>query len=388
MKVLVLPSHFPTDEFPTRYIFVKEQVESICDSEISQDVFYLENRSILSKTRKKNKFEHIHFFKNNNVNIIFKRNTNIIPSRFFIGAIIWSFISFLHLRKYVKNHGLPDIIHVHSLENAGILALILNKIYKIPYIITEHSPFRGNKKLSKTKKLIYRKILKDSSSILPVSKYLKNYIMNSLDYRNENFEIIPNLVDTDFFESNETISNFQEIRFVAICNLNDDKRVDRLINAFNLSLKKNPNLHLDIGGAGVRMEELKSLVSQLNINKQVTFHGLVQKNKIKELLTQSHCLLLSSDSETFGIVLIESMSMGIPVISTKSGGPIEIVNSSNGILSDRTVEDFSMSINQFIDNINKYDSSLIRNFVLNNYSKAVVSKKIINVYKQAMSLKK
>jgi len=91
--------------------------------------------------------------------------------------------------------------------------------------------------------------------------------------------------------------------------------------------------------------------------------------------------ILSSQYETFYVVIIEAMSCGIPVVSTKCGGPESIVvEDTLGKLVDMDINDLSLGMLEVYNK--KYDLEYIRSYVIDNFSAEVVSSKWMQVYRQ------
>ena len=99
---------------------------------------------------------------------------------------------------------------------------------------------------------------------------------------------------------------------------------------------------------------------------------------MRSVMQQSHCLVVSSQQETFGVVAIEAMSCGIPVVSTKCGGPEEIINSQTGILCEVNNE---QSLFESMKEMSQrsWNSETIRRYVESNYSSASYANKMLNL---------
>jgi glycosyltransferase involved in cell wall biosynthesis len=92
--------------------------------------------------------------------------------------------------------------------------------------------------------------------------------------------------------------------------------------------------------------------------------------------------VLSSIVETFGVVLIEVLAVGKPVVATKCGGPEDIVNQDNGILvPTKDVHALAEAMYNIYLNINKYDASLIRNDCISRFGKDSFVEKLRHIYK-------
>jgi N-acetylgalactosamine-N,N'-diacetylbacillosaminyl-diphospho-undecaprenol 4-alpha-N-acetylgalactosaminyltransferase len=116
-------------------------------------------------------------------------------------------------------------------------------------------------------------------------------------------------------------------KIVAVGRLNPVKNYKSLIESIPLI---NEMVSLNIYGAGVLEEELKTLTSALNLNKTVTFKG--NSSTIDQEILKHHCLVLTSLSEGFPNVILEAMSLGVPVIATNCmSGPLELLNNNKEV---------------------------------------------------------
>ncbi|QRM90166.1 glycosyltransferase [Lacinutrix sp. WUR7] len=128
----------------------------------------------------------------------------------------------------------------------------------------------------------------------------------------------------DFLKNPEENKPF---KIVAVGRLNPVKNYKSLMES--IPLIKNA-VHLNIYGAGVLEEELKSLSTTLNLNETVTFKG--NSSEIDQEILKHHCLVLTSLSEGFPNVILEAMSLGVPVIATNClSGPLELLNDNQEI---------------------------------------------------------
>ena len=85
-------------------------------------------------------------------------------------------------------------------------------------------------------------------------------------------------------------------------------------------------------GDGPEAVRLRELSRTLGTDDAVTFTGRLERSAMAELYKSADAFILASRSETFGVVLIEALSAGLPVIAARSGGPEDYVNDSNGLL--------------------------------------------------------
>jgi glycosyltransferase involved in cell wall biosynthesis len=122
-----------------------------------------------------------------------------------------------------------------------------------------------------------------------------------------------------------------KIRFVYLGRLTDWKGVRFLIAAFQTVAEQCPQAVLDILGSGEQRRELENLTRDLNLQDRVNFIGWVSADEGAKRLRQADVLVLPSLREVGGIVLLEAMAVGLPVIATDWGGPAIHVTDATGI---------------------------------------------------------
>lgn len=110
------------------------------------------------------------------------------------------------------------------------------------------------------------------------------------------------------------------------------KAIDITLQAVALARQGGADVTLDLLGDGEGRPELEALAGQLGIADRVTFHGFQPQERCAEVLAQSDALVLNSLRECGGAVVLEAMAMGLPVVASAWGGPLDYLNSESGIL--------------------------------------------------------
>lgn len=117
------------------------------------------------------------------------------------------------------------------------------------------------------------------------------------------------------------------------------------------------------------------------MESQVQFLGALDRKEVILQMNKCDAFVLASKFETFGVVLIEALSCGKPVISTKSGGPNVIVNENNGLLVPvDNIKELSNAMLDLYQNYSRYNPNNIRNDCYARFSETVIAKRIINLY--------
>jgi len=382
LHVLLLPSWYPTRELPLNGIFFKEQAESLVQLGLKVGVLYPDLRSLRQLNTRSLRENHYQISRaEENGVIVYRQAAWNIPAKLAKGRY-QTFLTRQLYSRYVREVGEPDVLHVHGALWAGIAAMDLKRRYKLPYVITEHSSAFARGLLSRYETHTARAVFSHAAASVAVSNAFAQLLRAQLGI--EDIEVIPNMVDTDFFSCKERTKKAEgPFIFLTVAFLTPNKGIDVLLKAFAAKFRGNPEVRLEIGGDGKQRAELERLSRHLGISNQVTFLGKLNRFEVREAMCRSSVFVLPSHYETFGVVLIEAMSTGTPVISTRSGGPEEIVNEDSGLLVEpNNVVALSQAMRSVTQR--KFDNKRIREYVVSTYSKNVVPVRLLNIYLRAM----
>lgn len=285
--------------------------------------------------------------------------------------------------EYQLKNGKPDIIIAHSSIWAGYVAANLKEDYNIPYILVEHrSRFARN--VEAAQKMIrkwyfpyIRRTLVLADKIVTVSASIDNQLISISPGIRNKITSIPNLIDTDFFTLPEKKRDKEPFIIISFGILEYVKGFDLLIKAFaKLIEKQNGEFFLRIGGRGTKFKKLYKLARELGIEDRVSLHGYIPREEVMREMQLANLFVLPSRFEAFGVVLIEAMATGCPVISTYSGGPSHIVTQNAGLLVEpEDVDALAKAMEKIYLNYNSYIPELIRTEVIQNYTKEVIRDK-------------
>jgi glycosyltransferase involved in cell wall biosynthesis len=232
--------------------------------------------------------------------------------------------------QYIKRRGRPDVVHAHSAQWAAAAAARIQEQTGIPYVVTEHfSGFReGN--VFPWQWPIIREGFDNASGIACVSRSLRQDLVTQGLVDTTEVEIIPNPVDPMFFRSpTKDQSDARKFRLITVTRLVPHKRVDLLLRAVS---KLPSTVVLTVVGNGPSRRSLEDLATALNIDNQVRFTGTLDREEVRAAYSSSDVFVLASRTEPFGVVLVEAMATGLPLVATRSGGPEDIVTPNTGIL--------------------------------------------------------
>ncbi len=387
MHVLILPSFYPDPERPVIGIFFKDQAKALSKSGVNIGVAYVEPRSL--------RILNLHRIRENHFQVIFHEEDGLPTLRMhgwnplmqtMPGGLIWSLLTQFVINRYVERFGKPDLIHAHNSLWAGYAAAKAAKRYRVPYVITEHASDFIMGTVPYTAKRYVSSVLARANAVVSVSQGLADAMRVYCGGRE--IKIVPNVVNTDFFSLSPIRSERPPFVFLGIAHLVDCKGIHILINAFAKKFKDSHDVRLEIGGTGPQRQELEVLCKRLGIEDRVNFLGPLSREQVKEAMWRAHAFVLPSFHETFGVVLIEAMSTGLPVIATHCGGPENIVNPDVGLLvKPGDDEEMAKAMQTMLDN-SKYSDKKIRDYTVSHYGELAVAGLLRDIYENVVSVRK
>ena len=265
----------------------------------------------------------------------------------------WLLISLLyHLHKYSKK---VDAVHAHWFIPQGILQSFL----KCPYIITGH----GTDVTSMNQgifRYLKKRAAQNANHIVVVSEKLRNIILNVTEIKKEKVSVISMGCNTREFGEKYDAPNFFEqdgkkvVLFVG--RLDEIKGVSYLIEAV-----KKIDVRLVIVGDGPLRDELKHQAA--GYGEQITFLGSKSHEELKRIYASADIFVAPSitasngSQEGFGLVIIEAMASGLPVIASRTGGIVDIIQDGrNGLLcEEKNVEQLRSTIERLLKDEQLYN---------------------------------
>lgn len=228
----------------------------------------------------------------------------------------------------------PNIIHLHS-TRSGILGTMAAKQTEIPIIYTEHlftkSYIPKNKIIYWVQKTAFKKLAGYIKQVIAVSNSVKNYLVDEKIFPENKISVIYNGVEIPDNFINKSKNNYT---VGSIGSLQPIKGYNYLIEAIDIIRRKNPKIYkkiiLKIIGSGPEKENLQKQIRSLKLQNKISF--LNYPEDIDEEINQWNLYIQPSLSESFGMAIAEAMAHGLPIIASKVGGIVEIVNDYSGIL--------------------------------------------------------
>jgi glycosyltransferase involved in cell wall biosynthesis len=257
-------------------------------------------------------------------------------------------MSFLPLMRYLKVEN-PDVL-ISMPSHMNIVAIVAKFLarWKGKLIVTEHATMSYKAYIEHKNEFILRNMPFLAKTLYPyangvccVSEGVKEDLKNVIGVKNKHLVHIHNSLDINLVQTKANSIGTKEPWLeeqtipciVSIGRLAEQKDYTNLIKAFSLINKSDIRARCIIIGDGDKKEELTALINNLGLQSSVKLLGYVENPF--PLLKKAKCFISSSIEEGFGLVIVEALALGVPVISTdaKGGGPREILTNSNaGVL--------------------------------------------------------
>ncbi len=380
MNIFIIARGYPSKNDPTWGCFEKDQAIALAN--LGHRITIL---SVDTRFRRYWRPLGIQHIEEENISIY---NIFIIPYAllFFLPAFIkdYFFSKLLEIvyLKAIAKQGKPDILYSHYLHNTH-KALRIKRKFDIPLVSIEHSSELGYTNISKSIVDLANKTYPNVDQLITVSSFLKENILKYIPL--DNILIVPNVVGPDFTYK-LTAKNEKTFKIISIGSYIHRKGFDILIEALALA---HPMLQGDweaiIIGGGELESTLKQQIHSHHLQQHIQLLGKKDKKEIIQTLQNSDIFVLASRSETFGVVYIEALACGLPIIATDCGGPRDIVTTENGILipSD-DVNALSKAIVNMQKNIYSYNSETIALGCRNHFAPEIIAKRLISIFEETI----
>lgn len=378
MHLLILPTWYVSPERPDLGIYFREHALAMAKSGQTVGVLYVGIGlfNLWGKGRKPHPPGHS-FYIDEGVATL-RVDTWGFPKRFAWSQQWYAQQVSKYYLTYCQKVGTPDIIHAQG-YTAGYAASWLKDRWKVPFVYSEHLSTLKNHQYPASHDRMLQAALRNADAITAVSSALAGWLGEKTA---RPIQVVPNLVDTHFFRPDPS-KKAQTFTFLYVGDLIPIKAPDVLLRAFSIFLASNTqkNVRLDLVGTGRMREALEKLVQSLAISEHIHFHGLLSATAVVGKMQAAHCLVLSSQTETFGVVQIEAMSCGLPIIATDCGGPADVVTRETGLLVKVGDADaLANAMQTILEQAANYDPIKIRASAVERFGAVKVSQKWIQLY--------
>lgn len=228
--------------------------------------------------------------------------------------------------KIIKSINSDYIITTRDFHNKLVGKYAKDKIIKIA---TEHNHHNNNSRY--IKKVVTS--LKNIDYFVVVSEDLKEFYKNKIG--DTKCLYIPNVID-NIYDKPKYNTNYN---LVSVGRFSKEKAFEDLIEVIGIVKKDIPNIHLNLVGDGNLKNDITNKIESLDLKENIKLCGYLSQSEIKKVMLDSSLYIMTSLTESFGLVLIEANSYGIPCIAFDSAsGAKQIIENKELLVSNRDKE--------------------------------------------------
>lgn len=295
-----------------------------------------------------------------------------------------------------------DIIHAHAYPYfTSDVSAIVCKLRNRPFVLTIHGFYQPSRSvMAFLMNNIYDKslgelTLKTATRVIAPSRFMARECMKKgVDPRK--VSVIPNGIDLEEFRNMPNPQKFKE-RYgleqsrviLSIGRLSKTKGFQHLIRATPKIIRAIPKAKIVIVGPDIGYgHELRKLAKEFNIEKHIIFTGALTRYALKEALAAADIFACPSTYEPFGIVILEAMAAGKPIVASRTGGMLDMINDGEtGLLvKNRDANQFAQAIIKLLKH-EKLAETLSKNSKsdVENYSWRMVAEKTKSTYEKILN---
>tara|TARA_R110001592_G_scaffold267864_1_gene533974 strand:- start:1265 stop:2467 length:1203 start_codon:yes stop_codon:yes gene_type:complete len=290
---------------------------------------------------------------------------------------------------YVAAEGRPDVLHAHAALYGGVLARRLAARRGVPFVLTEHSTDFAQGKHRWWQRRLVSGVLPAAAARLAVSPQLRDILVEQYAAQADPTTVVPNIL-TPAFEETAPEAKAPGGPFVFLCaaRISAEKNQEGLIRAFAQAFPPGgtggPDVELHFVGSGDGGPLIR-LAGQLGIADRVKVVGLLPAGEVRRAMADADAVVLPSFVETFGVVVIEALSQGAPVVATICGGPEGILTPDSGILVPPG-DDGAMAraLGEMHGRAASFDRAKLRRDCLETYGQKAVVRQLESIYARVL----
>ncbi len=288
-----------------------------------------------------------------------------------------------------------DLSHSFSVVPCAIVAYLLKRKFKIPYVISlESQDVDGTDKkivaLRKKMDSIIKKVWEGACFYVASSQRIAKLMLASKPERE--IDVIYNGIDTKEFFPEPAKKEADKFTIVCVSDIVPEKGIRILIRAFNILVKRYEHVRLVVVGDGKEKSSLEDLALSLSLKEKITFVSAVSREELPEYYQKANLFVQSSLDEDFsGDNVLRALACGLPVIVTEAVMAKELVTDKKNGFVVRTNDSHELveAIEKFLLDKNlELEMGRISREVTEKIDWSVIAKKYFGLYEKTVSLRK
>jgi teichuronic acid biosynthesis glycosyltransferase TuaC len=390
VHVLLIPSWYATTDNPVRGSFFREQAHALSRAGHRVGVIAPALRSVREAAAGlAGQARGIRFEDDEGVATYHLEGAQLLPGLKPANDRRWLATGRRLYERYVAEQGAPDLVHAHAVFMAGLVGADIKQATGVPLVVTEHSTVYERRAIPRFQVEEARAALTEADARLVVSPQLGESMERVLGPAAAPWEWVPNVVDSSFLDGQLRHRDAgMPFRFLSVAFLHEKKGHAALLEAFAARFAGDPGVELHLGGDGPERKRLHEAVRALGIAEQVRWLGALDREGVGAAMRNADAFVLASRLETFGVVLIEALATGLPVVATSSGGPECIVTPEDGILVPvGDLDALGDALERMLATAGRYDPESLRARCAKRFGEAALVQRLEWIYERVLANK-
>jgi glycogen(starch) synthase len=285
--------------------------------------------------------------------------------------------------------GNRGVVHAHTVYPDGAGAVALADALGWPLVLTEHSSFVERIVSTPALRDAYAAALGRAHRTLAVSEMLARELRSTFPEHATRIEVLPNAVPMDLFPLGTGERVTDQLLFVGYRKVS--KGIENLLRAVAIAREARPSVTLRLLGRSpdaATEQRWVELAGSLGLGDAVSFEDPIDRRGIAEAMATASLFVHPSPRETFGVVAVEALASGLPVVATDSGGVSEIL----GVEPERVgaivpIDDpvrLGQAIVETLGRRASFDPSELRASVERRFGSAFIAERLLVLYREAL----
>jgi glycosyltransferase involved in cell wall biosynthesis len=309
-----------------------------------------------------------------------------LPQKLFPGYNAVVSVSRKNFNSATKKWGKPVLIHAFVGYPGGFAAMKLAQEFNIPFILTEVMgpfPFDYLRAPNNTLSPILSDPLLKANRVIAISNA---YAAEVKKYINREIDVIPMLLEENVFYPDYSFQTQSIFRFFSCGRLTEMKGVFELLDAAEIVVHqyKLSDFIIEIVGDADSPADFENIINKVrkkNIQNQIQFSPKLERKFLPAKYQRADCFILASRFESLGVVYLEALACGKPIIATACLGPNDMVTPENGLLVPvNDPQALAQAMAKMIRRERKYDPKIIRSDFERRYGSEQIIQKYAAIY--------
>ena len=397
MNILVISSIYPSESNPLSGIFVHSQVQELVKQGFQVKILAPVPLAPFPLPLFSKKWRRFHatpgFGLVNEIEVYYPRYLSLPRNWLFEKSGGWMYAGMRELVSEIAKEFPFDLIHAHVALPTGYAAMRVAAENQKPYIVTIHgADLQKTIHLNQKCKGAVAEVISHSSAVVLVSNKLRRIAEDQFGISNK-FKVISNGIDPEYIHqvSYRNPAEIQEQKTIlSVSNLFPTKGIDINLYALEKLAEKHPDTKYLVIGDGPERKKLVGLARELNLSNRVEFLGQLPHDQVMSHMAECDIFSLPSWQDGFGIVYLEAMAQGKPVIGCQGEGIEDfVVDSETGFLvKPKDSDDLARVLDNLLENprLGIQVGARAQQTVQENYTWERNAREVIRIYEECIDV--